>query len=172
MSLSEEAREELEFWEQLKPGICCPISLPKATQTILTDASSFGLGGYFNSHVFSETAPSGHINFTELVGLDRSLDHFWEQGLVRPGPLVWRVDNRTAQASIAKQGSTRTWDINVLAVRILLKAETRGIQLMPARISSEDNFLADQASRFEDIADWALNQSIVSRMCSRSDRRI
>ena len=83
MSLSEEAREEPEFWEQLKPGICCPISLPKATQTILTDASSFGLGGYFNGHVFSETAPSGHINFTELVGLDRSLDHFWEQGLVR-----------------------------------------------------------------------------------------
>ena len=167
MCLSMEAREELEFWENLIPSTCCPISLPKATQTLLTDASSFGLGGYINGHVFSEEAPSGHINFTELVGLDRALDHFWDQGLVEPGPLVWRVDNVTAQASILKQGSTRNWEINVLAVRILLKAETRNIQLMPARISSEDNFLADQASRFEAIADWALNQSVVSRMCSR-----
>ena len=32
--------------------------------------------------------------------------------------------------------------------------------ILPARISSEDNFVADQASRFKKIADWLLNQSV------------
>ena len=112
-------------------------------------------------------APGGHINFKELAGLDRALDIFWEQDLVVPGPIVCRVDNTTAQASIRKQGSTWTWDINVLAVRILLKAEERGIQILPAQISSEDNFLADQASRFGRIADWSLSQTVLDRLSDR-----
>ena len=107
MYLSREAKEEIQFWAELQADLSMPISVPKATQSLATDASDSGLGGYLNGELYSEPAPEGHINYTELVALDRALDHF--EDWLQPGPLVWRVDNNTALAAIAKQGSTKNW---------------------------------------------------------------
>ena len=165
MYLSEEAEEELSFWTNLESGLSLPISVPESTQSLATDVSDRGLGGYFRGEIYSESAPEGHINYTELVALDGALDFFEDR--LQPGPLVWRVDNNTALAAIAKQGSTRNWQMCSLAVLILKKAESRGIQLLPIRISSEDNYLADKASKFQEFSDWSLCDRMAERIFER-----
>ena len=123
MYLSEEAKEELLFWTNLESGLSLPISVPESTQSLATDASDRGLGSYFRGEIYSESAPEGHINYTELVALDGALDFFKDR--LQPGPLVWRVDNNTALVAIVQQGSTRNWQMCSLAVHILKKEEPR-----------------------------------------------
>ena len=67
MTLSEMAKQELEFWENLSTGLSCPISLHKAVQMLYIDASDNGIGGYINRSIFSDRAPEGHINIMKLV---------------------------------------------------------------------------------------------------------
>ena len=57
MYLSEEAEEELLFWADLEPNRSLPISVPKATQSLATDALTMGLGSYLKGELYSEPIP-------------------------------------------------------------------------------------------------------------------
>ena len=76
--------------------------------------------------------------------MDRALEDVGEQ--LSPGPLQWNVDNNTAMWAIKNQGSTKNWTINGLAVDILCKAQNLGVHIVPRRLSSEENYLADGTS--------------------------
>ena len=78
-----------------------------------------------------------------------------------------RIDNNTALAAIKKQGSTRNWEISQLAVRILERCYLQQITLVPIRISSAENLLADSASRRKDMADWKLHPAIIRKVFQR-----
>ena len=71
---------------------------------------------------------------------------------LEPGVLTWRVDNNSTLFAIRNQGSTRSWDLSWLAVQIVEKAHSMGITIAPIRVSSEENLLADAASRNVQIA--------------------
>ena len=92
-------------WQDLKPNRSLPISVPKATQSLATDTLTTDLGSYLKGELYSEPAPEGHINYTELVALDGALNHFEDR--LQPSPLVWKVNNNTALVASAKQVSTR-----------------------------------------------------------------
>ena len=163
MVLSTEAKDELKFWEGLADDTYLPISWPEAKQFLDTDASDNNLGWYFNGTLVSEQADKEeHINVKELRALDRALEDIGEQ--LSPGPLQWNVDNNTAMWAIKNQGSTKNWTINGLAVDIWCKAQNLGVHIVPRRLSSEENYLADGASRNAEIADWHLDPGVARRI--------
>ena len=165
MLLSTEAKQELKFWEELDENVSLPISWSEATQYLETDASDNNLGWYFDGVLFSDKADNEeHINVKELRALDRALDRIGDQ--LRPGSLQWNVDNNTALWAIVNQGSNKNWIINGLAVDIWHKALDRGVHIVPRRLTSEGNYLADGASRNVQIADWHLNPKIARKIFS------
>lgn len=166
MLISREASAELEFWQFLPEGISSPITLPVAEQTVDTDASNDGVGIYFEGELVSEKVPEDlHICSAELYALERALEVL--QSRLKPGTLVWRVDNNSAMHAVRNEGSTHSFELSWLAVRILLKAEAMGIHLVPIRVSSEENILADCASRFKEVPDWSLKESTVAKIKAR-----
>lgn len=162
MVLSSESREELIFWESLETNISSPLSVPSSGQTLDTDASPEGLGCYFEGKLFSEPAPEAGICTLELLALQRGLERLKSE--LQPGLLTWRVDNNSALFAIKNEGSTRSWELSWLATRILEQAHTMGVYLNPIRVSSEENLLADSASRFKPVPDWSLKQSVVNKI--------
>jgi hypothetical protein len=67
--------------------------------------------------------------------------------------ILWRIDNTSALTYIRKEGGLRGRDLLEGAERILLLCHQRQIRLLPAFIPSEENILADAASRFQLIPD-------------------
>ena len=169
MEISGTAREELKFWENLPGGMSLPITWPATMSTVTTDATEKGLAVYFEGDLFSESIANEYmpfsINVKELLALDRWLDTLGSE--VRDTYVTWRVDNNSALAAIKKQGSTRSWPMCLLSVSILKKAEARNIHILPIRVSSEENLIADAGSRFKDVQDWSLDQSLVQKMFQR-----
>jgi hypothetical protein len=168
MFLSEDSKQELLFWEELVGGLSSLISLPMSSQSLDTDASGEGIGIYFRGELISEPVPEGHICQTELWALGRALVML--QGKIEQGVLTWRVDNNAALAAIRNQGSTRSWEMSWLAVKILKDAERQGIIIDPVRVSSEENNLADAASRFREVPDWSLKPAVMDKVFARWGR--
>ena len=98
------------------------------------------------------------------MALDRAIDHLRSE--LKPGLLTWRVDNQSALFAIKNEGSTRSWDLSWLAVSILKKSQELGVVINPIRVSSEENLLADSASRHKKVPDWSLNQATADKMFS------
>ena len=168
MDISDEARSELAFWAELPSGLSSPITLGPSSGTVTTDASEFGLGISFDGHVISEEIQEEyrafHINVKELLALKRFLELFPD---VRDRVLTWHCDNNSALASIRKEGSTRSWPLSLLSCNILLTSQERGLQWDLARVSSEENLVADAASCLSQVPDWSLNESVVRKIFNR-----
>ena len=128
MYLSEQALEELEYWENLPEGLSLPITLASSRQSVDTDASKTGIGIYFNGELISEPVPDGHINQMELFALMRVFNLFKNQ--LELGVISWKVDDILALFAI-NQGSSRSWDLSWLAVQIVGKAHSMGITIAP-----------------------------------------
>ena len=105
-----------------------------------------------------------HINVKELYALSRFLDLFHD---ISDCVLTWRCDNNCALAAIRKEGSTKSWPMSVLSCNILTRSLQRGISCDPTRISTEENFVADAASRFRQVEDWSLSRSTASKVFAR-----
>ena len=162
MMLSKESKQELAFWEHLPGNISLPLSVPSSGQTVDTDASPEGIGFYFEGKLFSEPAPEAHICTLELLALQRALERLKDE--LRPGLLTWRVDNNSALFAIKNEGSTRSWELSWLATKILEEAHALGIVLHLVRVSSEENLLADSASRFKKVPDWSLKEQVAGKI--------
>ena len=165
MTISEDAREELKFWANLPTGISLPISVEASGQSLDTDAAPGRVGYYFNGQLVSEKVPNQDISALEILALEKALISLGDS--IKPGRLTWRVDNTAAMYAIRKQGSTRSWNLSCLATRILERALRMGVVLEPVRVSSEENLLADCASRNKKVQDWSLNQKVVDKIFRR-----
>ena len=75
---------------------------------------------------------------------------------VDPVNLLWRTDSSTSMVYIQKEGGTVSRPLLRLSRRILLLALKRQVRILPVFLSSEENFLADAASRFQELPDWSL----------------
>ena len=95
--------------------------------------------------IYSEKVPSGyecfHIN---VKALKRFLNLFPE---VQNCVLTWRCDSNSALGALKNEGSTKSWPLYVLSCDILRMSQARGISWDPIRISSQENLIADAASR-------------------------
>ena len=166
MCLSDLSIDELFFWQSADLSRSLPISVKSASSTLYTDASDEGIGIYYMGHTVHEKFPTWlineHINLKELYAVDRAVEIFGNK--LKCSTVTLRIDNNTALAAIKKQGSTRNWNICQLAVRIAKNCEKICLNLIPIRISSQENLLADSASRNKNIADWQLHPTLVRRV--------
>ena len=96
----------------------------------------------------------------ELLPLDIWLDGIGAD--VRDCVVTWRVDNNSALQAIKKQGSSKAWPLCSLSFHILKKALAKNITIHPVRISSEENILADSASRNIKVPDWSLSENLAT----------
>ena len=149
-------------------GISSLISFAPARGTVTTDASEKGIGIWYDGHVISEMVPTDyedfHINVKELLALKRFLALFPE---VKNCVLTWRCDSNTALATLRKEGSTRSWALSVLSCDILRESLERGISWDPIRITSQENIVADAASRFSEVPNWSLSESVTRKIFTK-----
>ena len=166
MNISDSARDELLYWANLPCGLSLPITLQSSAFTVTTDATPDGYGILFEGKLISDKIPPEFMEFSinvkELLPLDIWLNSVGDH--VNDSCVTWRVDNNAALHSIKNQGSTKAWPLSCLSVNILRKALSRNITIDPVRISSEENILADCASRNIKVPDWSFSDKLVQKM--------
>ena len=165
INLSSETLETLEYWANLPDEVRMPISM-RATETVTTDAAPCGLGIHFRGDLISEDISEEFLDYDisikELYALKRFLRTLGSD--LTDTRLIWRVDNNSALFAIKNEGSKTSWNMNTLAVSILEEAAERGISFQPIRVSSEENIVADSASRAKAVPDWSLDDKVAANI--------
>src|SRR5436190_2802983 len=126
------------------------IQLPRISFDVATDASGAkGIGGVFNRLVFSEQIPSRHkskkIDWKEMFAVLHAF-LLWHE-VWRGGNVRLACDNSSVVDAINKH-SIKGPAIVPLQ-RIFLIAAVYDIQILPFWIPSEENIVADAASRYD-----------------------
>ena len=131
---------------------------------IATDASDFGWGIYLQGSLHRglwrdlADAPA-HINAKELMALKICLSDFLPLS-ASPRNILWWTDNTTALSYVRGEGGTTSPLLLRLTRDILLIAQSLRLRILPVYVPSEENLLADSASRFKTPPDWHLDPSI------------
>ena len=175
VSLSSESLRDLRWTASLALPQChkpmWPLLLEDCNIEVSTDASDEGWGIYFQGHLHQglwmdvADAPA-HINAKELRVLAIFLMDFLPPSDGKR-KLLWRTDSSTALSYIRKEGGTVSPLLLQMARRILLHLHQEDIQILPTFVSSEENHLADAASRLLTPPDWLLPSEIFNLIVSR-----
>lgn len=152
IQLSHASRQDLRWWLQFLRSwsSISMIHLSRISFDVATDASGKkGIGGVHRRIVFSERIPSRHkskkINWKEMFAILHAFmlwHEMWRGGLVRIA-----CDNSSVVDALNKH-SIKGPSIVPLQ-RIFLIAAVYDIQIFPFWIPSEENMVADAASRFD-----------------------
>ena len=110
-----------------------------------------------------------HINAKELMALVIFLRVFLPPS-VDARDLLWRTDSTTAIAYVKREGGTISLPLLLLAREVLLLAHSLRLRILPVFIPTEENLLADAASRFRSPPDWHLPPETFHRICRRFGR--
>jgi hypothetical protein len=81
--------------------------------------------------------------------------------------ILWRIDNTTALAYIKKEGGTVSPQVLAEAEKALVVAHQMSVRSFPVYIPTEENILADAASRFQEIPDWSLHPNVFQAITAR-----
>ena len=173
--LSKESLRDLRWTASLELPRCqkpmWPLLLESCNIEVSTDASDEGWGIYFQGRLHHglwmdiADAPA-HINAKELRVLDIFLTDFLPPS-ADGWKLLWRTDSTTALSYIRKEGGTISPLLLQMARKIILHLHREDILILPAFVSSEENHLADAASRLLTPPDWNLPAEIFSLIVSR-----
>ena len=173
--LSAESRRDLRWIASLDSPQCAapmwPLQMEDCETEVSTDASDLGWGIYFRGSLHrglwtSRADAPAHINVKELMTLLIFLQDFLPLS-DPPLSLLWRTDSSTALSYIRKEGGTVSRPLLLLARQILLLLHQRRIRIYPVFVSSEENLLADAASRFQTLPDWHLPEATFRRIVRR-----
>ena len=132
------------------------------------DDGLFGWGIYVEGRLYSgewdaATAPL-HINVKELMTLRIFFTDYLQLCSPQPRSLLWKSDNTTALAYTGKEGGLRSLPLLKVAREVLLLCKFRRIRITSAFVSTDENILADAASRNLQVADWHLLPSTFRRL--------
>ena len=152
--ISHNARNDLRWWHQFLASwsAISIIQISRICFDVATDASGEkGIGGVYNRQVFSERVPSRHkskkIDWKEMFAILHAFllwHEIWSGGRIRIA-----CDNSAVVDAINKR-SIRGPAILPLQ-RILLIAAVFDIQILPFWLPSEENMIADAASRYSGV---------------------
>ena len=170
--LSPPAVKDLHWILSLESHHCVapmwPLLVEDCDMEVSTDASEVGWGIHFRGCLhrgpWDADAPV-HINAKELSTLLIFLRDFLPPSERLRG-LLWRTDSTTAMSYIRKEGGTVSPVLLDIARDILLLAHHRSLRILPVYVPSEENLLADSASRFLDLPDWHLRSDLFLRLTS------
>lgn len=172
MSLSDEAKSELQWWISSVDTAYCCISRGNADIIISSDASKTGWGGMVNGvptgGFWTEAETAKHINYLEMLAVFLNLKSF--QSLLDDKHVKVLVDNTTVKSILSNMGTCHSPQLNNLAVDIWNWCITRKIWLSVAHIAGKDNSAADIESRKEHHSiEWCLNKIIFQNICQQLD---
>ena len=160
ISLDEEAREELSWWEEhLRTWNGRSLLSPPPSLTIETDASTIGWGAFCQGErtggAWSQAEREMHINGLELLGATLAVKCFAkEQSNLT---ILLRIDNTTAISYINRLGGTVSPQLNQLTRDLWLWCMNRSITLKAVHLAGKLNTVADEESRvMKDRTDWQL----------------
>lgn len=169
LSLSDEARKELEFWStNILEYKAQPIwHSPSAVRVVYSDASSTGYGGYIVEHghytaygQWTAVEASQSSTWRELTAVWRVLQSLASK--LSNNRVRWFTDNQNV-ARILQVGS-RQLQLQEVAMMIFSLTVLYQIRLEPEWIPREKNERADYLSRIVDLDDWLLNPVIFAQL--------
>ena len=170
MILSDEIREDLNWWVQNLRNVYAPIFVGQPDYTIFTDASLSGWGCSFPDEEekfggrWNTLEAQMHINVLELLAILYSLRAICSE--MSGVHIRIMTDNTTAKLLIQNQGSVRSISCNEITRQIWLWAIERNIWLSSSYIPGVLNEEADDASRnFNDETEWSLSQDKFAEIC-------
>lgn len=167
MFISDDMKEELNWWIENIPHQVRHISHGNAELTIKTDSSMKGWGA-----VLEETEIGGrwkdsekqkHINYLEIMAIYLAIKSFLH--IIKGKHIKILTDNSTAVSYISNMGGTKAKDCNQLSKEIWLFCISNKIWLTCTHIAGKDNIQADRKSRiFEDQLEWSLDKNVFSQL--------
>ena len=172
MYISDEAREDLQWWINNIDSAYSLIYRGKPDVQISTDASGLGwgatdgsneIGGRWNESEAMRAA-NNEINYLELLAAFLALKSFCP--LMRNVHVKLQIDNTTAVAYIAHMGGSKSPNCNELAKQIWGWCIDRCIWLTVAHLPGVQNEIADRKSRvFDEQTEWMLDREIFQKLC-------
>ena len=169
MTLSQESRDEIEWWLVNIGKSGRPVRRGEPDLVVYTDASMDGWGAHIEDKTaggrWSKQEASDHINVLELRAILLGLQSLCE---CTEKHIRKMSDNTTAIAYIKRHGGVRSEQCNRVAQDIWKWAEERQVWLSGAHIPSVENVVADYKSRhFADNLEWSLNDKLFVKIVQR-----
>jgi ribonuclease HI len=166
MIISEESREDLDWWISNLPTSVMPISKSTVDFQLTTDASLTGWGAEMNGlcskGCWSAIEKSYHINQLELMAIFNGLQAF---SFPSHCQIMIRTDNTTALSYINRFGGCRATKCHAIAKLIWQWCEAKYIFIKACYIPSKQNIIADSLSRsLHDSSDFMLSQQAFSKI--------
>jgi len=169
--------KHLEWWQSqsnLAQGI--PLVEPEVQETMFTDASDSGWGGFLESGgqiqgqwVDSSLDPRAHINLRELEAVFRTCRYFEHR--LKGKHILVRCDNATVVAYLNKQGGTKSPTLCMKMWEFFHWLRPMGITIQALHVPGVENERADYLSRvFSSSLEWQLLPSVVQQIFLRWDR--
>ena len=162
VSLSVEARSEVEWWWKCSPTEISPSPLTefKPEISLFCDASLSGWGstlstGESTSGSWSEQESDFHINGLELKAITLSLLSFSK--LLRDRKVLIHSDNKTAVFYLNKMGGTHSRTLCSLALRTWEVLRENNILARAVYIPGMDNISADFNSRVKLLHEYSIS---------------
>jgi hypothetical protein len=168
LTLSQEARDELQWWIDNLEGWNGRSLIPDTTEiTLTTDASNTGWGAVLGPQrtggFWTYEERQKHINLLEIRAIEFGLRSFVNQ--LKGKSVLIQTDNTTAMAHVNHMGGTRSEELSRAAEQLWCFALTNKMRLQATHIPGELNTEADEESRQgPDSQDWMLNREIFHQL--------
>ena len=173
--LSTEAREELQFWVANLGGLKAVqihASTPIITLRAASDASDVATGAWLRSakgmlearEDLSLEERETSSTLRELLGIERGLRAFGDDGSLDGETVQWRTDSQAAFFAL-RRGSGKQW-IDVIVKRIHAFCVRRSVALFTKWVPRTSNEYADYLSKLEDDSDWRLDSAVFAEIAA------
>ena len=172
MYISDEAREDLQWWINNIDSSYSVIYRGKPDLQITTDASGLGwgatdgsseIGGRWND-CEAKMAENNEINYLELLAVFLALKSFCAH--MCNVHVKLQSDNRTTVAYIEHMGGSKSPKCNTLAKQLWEWCIERSIWLSVSHLPGVQNVVADRKSRvFDEQTEWMLDRQVFHKIC-------
>ena len=163
MTLSDEAKHELSWWESSTESAYNVVSHGQADTTMTTDASKTGWGcslaGTPTGGSWEPGKSEKHINWLEVKAILLTLKSFVDHICQKHVKIL--SDNTTAVCCINHVGTSHSKEINLLVTEIWDFCIKKNIWITVAHIPGKHNVIADfESRRGTNDTEWALDQTV------------
>ena len=169
MSLTPQARNELQWWVNSIDTAVNEINRPEPQIIIRTDASTQGWGCAIDDLItrglWTASEKENHINYLEMLAVLFSLQA--HKQLVLDKHVKVLVDNTTVQVTLNKIRTSHSSSLNTL-VNPNPNPNPNRIWLTASRIPGKENVEADfQSRKCRRNTEWSLNKKLFRKACQK-----
>lgn len=171
-TLSDEAKNELDWWIANVEKSCYPVEKTKPDIILKTDASSIGWGadcdGISTGGHWNSVEKEMNINALEILAIFFGLKSF--QHLLSNKHVRVRSDNNCAVSYVNNMGGSHSMVCNDLAFKVWSWCREQSVWISVVYIPGVDNIIADAESRkTNDDTEWKLDPIVFQKLTEKWD---